>query len=139
MKEEIIKEAQEHLKIVLDKDFKRILEFKIPKGRGVYLVKGKEGNNLFGNRIFYVGKSDNMFDRFKNHTNRNSNLKASTLKRKLSRDKGIYPMKVGDFLENECLIVLQQIDNFDMCHLVEALLIALLRKKGEPLLNNYKE
>lgn len=124
----ILKQAQKIAEKTLNKNFSKLKELNIPKKRGVYLIKNKQGE------IFYVGKSSNLFNRIIFGHSSKSNDKRSILRVKLNR-KGMPYNRIADFL-NQCSFVYQEIENKDVCSLIEVLLIAYARNKGEPLLND---
>jgi|TARA_B100001971_G_C18099082_1_gene487795 hypothetical protein len=124
----ILKKIQEITREVLKIEFKQLKELDIPKQQGVYIIK-----NIEKNEIFYVGKSKNLYNRIiKAHIKGElpSSLREKLNKKGLSNEK-----ELGEYLENNCLFVIKHIEDFDINNLVEDLLISILRKKGEPLLN----
>jgi len=122
---------------MLHEDFKSISRLNVPKNQGVYVIKEKS-NRLFKNKIFYVGKSTNLFNRIiKQHSSNKNKIAGSILRIKLNR-KGLKYSEIVDYLNKECLFIIQDIRDYDITTLVEDLLIAVLRKRGEPLINEVK-
>ena len=68
----------------------------------------------------------------KKHISGNNHV--SILRKKLNRN-GMAEENIKDYLKKECLFLIQEIDNPDICSLTEDLLIAILREK-ELLLNS---
>ena len=132
--EEVIKYTNNIASQILSKEFKPLSQLKVPKKQGVYLIKDKKVG-----KIIYVGKSTNLYNRIViQHNSRKNHVAGSILRIKLNRS-GITYDKIADFLQNKCLFVIEEIEDFDVCHLVEALLIAILRKQNQPLLNEMKQ
>jgi len=134
---EIIKQVKEITDNILKKEFKQLKDLEIPKKQGVYIIKEKS-NRFFNNQIFYVGKSINLFKRiFRQHNSERDNLSTSVLRRKLHK-KGLESHETSKYLKEECLFIIQIIENYDINSVVEDLLIATLREKGKPLINEIK-
>ena len=133
---EIIQKVEKITEEILKQDFKPLKELSIPKKQGVYIIKDIVGNHNPKNKIFYIGKSKNIFNRIlKKHNAKNDKVSGSSLRDKLNKDKQISFDKISDYLEKECLFIVQEIEDFDINALVEDLLIGILRKRKEPLLN----
>lgn len=128
---EILKKIQEIVTEILDNKFKSLADLEIPKKQGVYIVKDK-----IKNKIIYVGKSKNLYNRILIQHNSKKNILGQSNLRKKLKELGIEYDKISNYLENSCLFIVQDIENFDINGLVEELLIAVFRKQGEPLLNS---
>ena len=134
--EEILKKIKQIIEEILRQEFKPLKDLDIPKKQGVYIIKDIKGVHNLKDKIFYVGKSKNIFNRIiTQHNSKGDNVSNSILRTKLNR-KGLSYNNISEYLENECLFVVWDIEDFDINSLVEDLLIAILRKKKEPLLNS---
>jgi len=138
--DEILNQVKKLTGKILNKDFKPLDELDIPKRQGIYIIKEKTSrffNNK--NKLFYIGKSTNLFNRIiRQHISTSDNVAGSILRKKLHK-KGLPYNEIRKYLKEECLFITQDIEDFDITALVEDLLIAILRKQGEPLINNIKE
>jgi len=129
-----VREITENVLKRLYKEFKPLKDSEIPKKQGVYIIKEKN-NRFFNSKIFYVGKSKNLFNRIiRQHSSEKDNVKNSMLRRTLIK-KGLEPHETFKYLNDECLFIVQEVVDYDINSIVEDLLIATLRKKGEPLIN----
>lgn len=130
---EILQTIKQITESILKKEFKSLKDLEIPKKQGVYIIKDVKKDH-----VFYVGKSRNLFNRIIRHHNSKSNGDSSSVLRRKLNKQGFEYDKISDYLENNCLFIIKEIEDFDINGLVEELLITLLRKQGEPLLNIYK-
>ena len=129
MDEDILREAQEIAKNIINAEFKPFDQLVIPNKQGIYVIK-ETSNKFFENRIFYVGKASNLLRRL---TIDYFSKKAEIYYRlKLNMPN----LNIKNFITKECTFSIQEIDDYDMNALIEMLLIAILRKRGEPLINN---
>lgn len=132
----IIKQINEITEKILKGKFKAIDKTDVPKKQGVYVIKETSGR-FFDKKIFYVGKSTNLFKRIvRSHVSKDI-IPGSILRKKLNR-KGMEYLDIQDYLKKECLFIVQEIEGYDITAIVEDLLIAVLRKQKEPLLNELK-
>lgn len=102
----------------------------ISSSGGVYLIR-REG------KIIYVGKAKNLLRRINSdHISGENRNTTSTVRRKVTRKFGIpHGKKLRQWM-SECTFSTIEVSDSDMRTLVESYLICLLRKKGEPLLND---
>ena len=136
---ETLKKVRFIAESILKKNFEPLKDLEIPKKQGIYIIK-ETSNRFFKNRIFYIGKSTNLYNRIIRHTpsrNNNAGRSGSILRKKLHK-RGLSYNEISDYLKNECLFCVQDIKDYDNTALVEDLLIAVLRRKGEPIINDIK-
>lgn len=108
-----------------------------PTKAGIYLIycedRRKKG-------IIYVGESDNLKRRLKGHLSAGQS-EVTSFRGQLNDDKDLdvkYGQEMRDWVFKNCEFALDDSDMYqsqDVRKLVESLLIAFLRAKGEPLLN----
>ena len=106
---------------------------------GVYII-------YEGNEVIYIGQSINLKNRFKNHLSESKNPRGSTFRRLLIKKFGISAKETKNhiFTNYSVSCVEIQVTNlfnglvkaFDMCKLVESILIAYYRPICEGLLNS---
>ena len=131
---EIFKQAEEILNKLLEKKSLPYSELRnIPRKRGVYLIYNRE------NKIIYVGESNKLKVRLlSDHISGELKISTSTFRRKLTREP--YHLKSGNemlnWIKENCLFCWTEIEDKDLCHLVESLLITYLRRKRMDLLNS---
>lgn len=128
--ENLLSKAKEIVQSVL-KEIPNFELGKIPKRQGVYLIY-KDG------KVIYVGKGKNLKRRITNdHLSAEPRDTMSAFRRKVNR---FYKIQFGPemkkWISENCLFVYKEIVDADMCGLVESLLIALLRKQNQDLLNS---
>jgi len=126
----ISKEAEEKVLQILNKKSVENVK-KIPSKQGVYLIYKKS-------KIIYVGKARNLNRRINNnHLSIGSKGSTSIFRSKIHK---IYKKPFGKIMKkwilNNCTFAYEEIEDKDLCSLVEALLIIFLRKKGVKLLND---
>ncbi|HQF82766.1 MAG TPA: hypothetical protein PK255_03590 [Candidatus Pacearchaeota archaeon] len=156
MIEESITSVINKINLILSKieadDFKEIKELKIPEQRGIYLIKEKGKEHMF-----YIGSANKrtLDKRLKNHLQgslKNSIVRKKLVekweKRKLKKNElefynNKYKDNLNEYLQNNCVFIFEDINDFDEVLAIEHLLILyyrkVLRKKGLELLNDYKE
>lgn len=104
---------------------------------GVYMIyQGKE--------VIYIGQSVNLKKRFRKHLSDNQSTKGSTFRRILVKEFKIDPEDTRKHIEKfhvsfvevkESNMLDVRVKTFDMCKLVESLLISHYRTIGRGLLN----
>lgn len=100
-----------------------------PESPGVYLIyRNKE--------VIYIGQSNNIRGRFKKHLSASQSTKGSTFRRILVRTHGTEPRNTKEWIMKNYYISFIEIDDLDICKLVESLLIAYFRIKNKDLLNS---
>jgi len=104
----------------------------LPNTQGVYLIYHKNRG------IMYVGKAKNLRRRINDdHISGELKISTSTFRRKVHKVYGIIPGKeMRSWVIKNCSFTYAEIENPDVCSLVEVFLITFLRAKGESLLNN---
>ncbi len=100
----------------------------VPRKRGVYLIYNKQG------KIMYVGESNKLRVRLlSDHISGEEKISTSTFRRKLTKEP--FNLHSGkemlNYIKTNCLFCWIEIEDKDLCHLVEALLITYLRKEVE--------
>lgn len=96
--------------------------------RGVYLIYKK-------NQVIYIGQGKNLRKRLNQHLSDNEDPKTSTLRRTLIEKCKIKSLETREWLMKYCSISWLQVENPDLCTLVESLLITLFRIRNPKLLN----
>jgi hypothetical protein len=130
----ILAEAREHVSQLLKAPRVPLTDITgVPVSKGVYIFY-KTGSN----KIIYVGETQNLKGRIRgNHLSRNEKGSSSSLRWWLNKLYGIPFNQTRDWLRENCTVAFLEINNSDMCKLVEALAISCHRSKY--LLNKFKE
>ena len=113
-----------HKKSSFPKDF--------PKTQGVYLIRDKS------EKIIYVGKAKNLHRRINSdHISGDLDMTTSIFRKKLSRKfpKIVPGKQMRKWVIENCLFSFVEIENPDLCHLVEALTIIIARDSNLGLMN----
>lgn len=128
--EDIIENSQHLAESLLKKQPASSRNF--PDTQGVYLIYNTNGN------IIYIGKAKKLHRRINDdHISGERKMSTGTFRRKLHKVYEVKPGKeIRGWVIKNCLFAYEEIENPDICTLVEALLIVFLRAKGEPLLND---
>jgi hypothetical protein len=140
--EQIVNEATNLAKDLLEKPRNEPGKIGYPARAGVYIIycndKHKKG-------IIYVGESGNLRKRIGNNGHLSASQKEVTSFRGRLNDDNNLNLKYGPQMKNwiveNCEFAFKDDDVYqlqDTRKLVEAILIAFLRAKGEPLLNKQK-
>jgi hypothetical protein len=87
--------------------------------------------------IIYVGKGKDLRRRIRSdHISGEQKIATSSFRNRVHEKYRIEPGKeMREWVINKCLFAYEEIQDADICSLVEAILIASMRAKGEPLLN----
>jgi hypothetical protein len=127
---EIIEEAEGLAKRAMGIEPKKINKDSVfPNTRGIYLL-------YKNSHVIYIGQGKQLKNRLNQHLSPRENTKNSTLRRKLDSKLGIKPLKTRKWIIDKCRISLFEIEDSDMCSLVESLLIAHCRTVNPKLLNS---
>jgi hypothetical protein len=103
-----------------------------PKKQGIYIIYNKN------QEIVYVGKGKNLYRRINDdHRSGDKDGTTSTFRRKIFKKQGVaFGQTMRKWVDNNYDFSYLEIENSDMCHLVEALLISIARKKSKEILNS---
>ena len=126
----ILEEAEKRAGDAVKTSPKRIsVSLELPEGPGVYLIYKDK-------KVLYVGQSDELSKRFRQHLSDNIEPKGSTFRRKLMREYHLAARETRKWIMEHCEVSIINIDEVYMRKLVEALLIVHFRGKGEATLNS---
>ena len=95
---------------------------------GIYLI-------IKNKKVVYIGESNNLRKRLKQHLNVSTDTGKSALRRKIVKLLSLKPEETREWLE-KCSISHTIIEDKQMRKLVERLLIAYYKDKGEARLND---
>jgi predicted GIY-YIG superfamily endonuclease len=132
---QLISEAVTFAESLLAEEPQKPNNIEYPTDSGVYFIRCDEKPKR---GIIYVGKTSNLKHRIKDHLSAGTRDNGATaFRKKVKKYKKLeYIETTKDWIETNCQFAFIKIDDMDMCLLVESLLIAFLRKRGEPLLNS---
>ena len=85
-----------------------------PIMQGVYLISKK-------NQVIYIGQAKNLRKRLNQHLEENEDASRSAFRRALGREFRIAPLKTKEWIVKNCRVAAKEIENPDMCKLVESL------------------
>ncbi len=108
---------------------KRITEDYTFSGKyGIYLIVRDE-------RVIYIGQSDDIKARLRQHLGKGSDMSKSTLRRKVNKTYKVEAEKTKDWIK-KCSMSHLIIKETQMRNLVECLLIAYYKERGAAVLNS---